>query len=417
MKNKFILAIVVLITLSSCTKIGEGNYESDRIDRLINKIEVSWGVSVDDIKSSMEGFRLISESSGNLLFVDDRGSIFICYEFEDNELVASAGITRRISNSKVSKLLLRSYEKIGSIGDNELFADMANNTLCVLYEQELDDTSYSIIGFAPIESSHYTPIEPIRVTTGQAYDISYTDAKVPVSISGVSYANTLGIRYGASPELDFSNSIQKTTVSSANKDFSVSGLEVNTVYYVQGYAIVDGIYYFGEIESFSTLYAKKYSVGDFYPDEVNPEGVVWEIEQSGIHGTIVSLDEASWVQWSTSGIGCTYYGNKNTTDGSKNKLSSSMPYGKWIYEHGTGWYGPATGELKALNSVLDKVNPTLYENGYSELHAIYWASTEYANNEAYAVCVTQRTVCGFDGGWMAYYSKDQHNNGRAMKHF
>lgn len=142
--------------------------------------------------------------------------------------------------------------------------------------------------------------------------------------------------------------------------------------------------------------AKTWAVGDLY-DVDGVKGVVVSIENGGINGKIVSMDEAVKL-WATGGwnIGCT-----SETDGKANTQKvkdynadmSQFPAFKWCVDHGAGWYMPACDEVYAFMRNSTAINATLAANGGTKITDYYWTSTESDSSEG-----TEALYAYFSGG-------------------
>ena len=145
---------------------------------------------------------------------------------------------------------------------------------------------------------------------------------------------------------------------------------------------------------------KQYKVGDYY-NENGRAGVVFQVDETGQHGKIVSLNEPNklliWCYDSyDKGV---EWGAFNNDDGAANmviilkqvKNLKKYPAISWCLAQGKGWYLPAINELKTLlldNDVHSAVNKTLIEHGGIKLISVgektakngfardYWSSTE-----------------------------------------
>ena len=206
----------------------------------------------------------------------------------------------------------------------------------------------------------------------------------------------------------------KKTVSQGSFTVDVTGLSMGTTYYYQAFAIVDGVYYYGEIESFKTETVPTYKVGDLYPNNTNPIGVVFSTSSDGVNGKIISL-EYKWTKWDEMGIFSSQYGCTSNTDGKSNtsKMPSSLPLKKWISSLGTGWYCPSVNEWKTIGANYDAVNATFVSQGYS-LSGVYWSSTERSASTAYVVLIH---FDRYETGYTTYHTKDGSNSVRAIKEF
>ena len=93
-----------------------------------------------------------------------------------------------------------------------------------------------------------------------------------------------------------------------------------------------------------------YKVGDLY-NENGKKGVVFEVDVSGEHGKILSLEETK-CDW--------------------NKAK------KWCMSLGKGWYLPTKEELLSVYAHKDIINKTLSKKGYTELGNFwYWSNNKY----------------------------------------
>lgn len=95
---------------------------------------------------------------------------------------------------------------------------------------------------------------------------------------------------------------------------------------------------------------KRYKVGDLY-DENGKKGVIFEVDASGEHGKILSLEETN----------CDWNMAK-----------------KWCMSLGKSWYLPTKEELLSVFVHKDVINKTLSEKGYIELrNSWYWSQSGY----------------------------------------
>ena len=128
-----------------------------------------------------------------------------------------------------------------------------------------------------------------------------------------------------------------------------------------------------------------YQVGDYYDDDTK-QGVVFEVDESGRHGKIVSLDEED-LQWCT---GEEYKrkvktGATDSDEGRNNQVRiqqiadwrTKYPAFAWCADQGKGWYLPTVEELRVICLVKDKVDKTLSKMGRDKIqNDFYWSSTE-----------------------------------------
>ena len=257
----------------------------------------------------------------------------------------------------------------------------------------------------------------LHVTTHDAADITRTQALLSGSIDWEIPA-TLGFLVSTNSNPNLDNSINIVADYSMVFSEMISGLNMLTTYYFKAYALMSGVYYYGQTKQFSTV---GYMVGDFYPDDDNPIGVVFYTSDNGSHGKIVSVIHTYGKKWDSRGfLHFTDTGGYNTTDGSLNPMPRPYsPVQDWIDDNlGEGWYCPATGELTTICNNVQAINNTLENNGYQYLSGFYWASTQYDISTAYIKCVAKPSgYMGYSNGWSGYNTKDENNSVLGVKKF
>lgn len=147
---------------------------------------------------------------------------------------------------------------------------------------------------------------------------------------------------------------------------------------------------------------KRYKVGDLYEGN-GVKGVVFKVSDDGLHGLLVSLDEAM-LPWSLFRKGdlCTV-GASDSVDGRANMEAvaryiaekglswDDFPAFKWCREQGEGWYLPSIDELLVLGNSFNggtrvhydrqarnRFNDALKGNGGKRMDRLvyYFSSTE-----------------------------------------
>lgn len=151
---------------------------------------------------------------------------------------------------------------------------------------------------------------------------------------------------------------------------------------------------------------KIYRVGDYYDDGIK-QGVVFEVDSTGLHGKIVGLAEAK-LQWCTEAEyeKAIKTGTTDKVNGQNNQTvieqitdwRTKYPAFAWCANQGEGWYLPSLNELTAIYRVKDKVDRTLEKMSRDKIqNAGYWSSTEEDEFCAWFVDV-------YDG-YTSYYRK------------
>lgn len=180
---------------------------------------------------------------------------------------------------------------------------------------------------------------------------------------------------------------------------------------------------------------RRYKVGDYYK-KGQLEGVVFQVDSTGRHGKIVSLQESK-CKW---GLYDLFSGMLSVDDGSLNSLrfgeiylrprlstgdatintsrKDAFPIFSWCSSlGGSGWYIPAIEELQAIQKVKSEINATiaLIEKERGEKmeylkNQYYWSSTEYDGSNAYLVLMSN--------GWAgSYFGKNNLDYARAVATF
>lgn len=394
---------------------GNGSDQNENIQEEMNAIEevcTDWESGAETVLNSMEKYQVEAQEDDYLAFSNTDGTLF-SYTFKDNKLMAAAVMIPTLSENKIAENKLDKYQYVGDINSSMIYIQNANNTMMSAVDKTVKNQSYHVYGFAPIKSDLYEKRELPAVTTISASNISAHTATLKAEVANMDEANTCGFLYADNADMKNANSVKKT-ISQGSFSIDVTGLSMGTTYYYQAFAIVDDIYYYGEIESFMTESLPTYKVGDLYPNSTNPIGVVFYTSADGANGKIISL-EYERAKWDNMGIFSSKYGCTSSTDGKSNtnKMPSSSPIKKWVSSLGTGWYCPSTKEWKTIGSNYDVVNSTFTSQGYS-LSGMYWTSTERNANTAYVVLIH---FDRYETGYTTYHTKDETNYVRAIKEF
>lgn len=169
-----------------------------------------------------------------------------------------------------------------------------------------------------------------------------------------------------------------------------------------------------------------YAVGDYYKQGL-AEGIVAYVDESGEHGLIVSIDEAT-LQWSTDYDMLTIEGGEfSMEDGSRNckyireqeDWERIYPAVAWCHAKNalglSSWYLPAIYELETVYTGLEAINATLSKIGATPLSTgvndSYWSSTEIGPMSAYAFSFYYGEIASYD------YDKLNTHQVRAVRKF
>ena len=162
---------------------------------------------------------------------------------------------------------------------------------------------------------------------------------------------------------------------------------------------------------------KIYKVGDLYCDKAGRKGIVFRIDATGEHGTIISLEEpANNMEWVVLADKETFVAIKasSRSNGALNQRQAMMqlqyashyPAFVWcMTRKGGEWYMPAIEELEIFlkdNSLLRTINAALKKNGGMPLsNKCYWSSSEVSARKAYSIYLNENTgnYSSEDGKW------------------
>lgn len=129
--------------------------------------------------------------------------------------------------------------------------------------------------------------------------------------------------------------------------------------------------------------ARCYKVGDYY-DENGKQGVVFEVDASGLHGKIVGMKETKTMERLKWGPLELLTGAVDMENGMNNQRAieridgwrEKYPAFAWCAAQGEGWYLPAVEELGQLFAIRDVINRMLERQDGIKLDGFYWSSSE-----------------------------------------
>lgn len=154
---------------------------------------------------------------------------------------------------------------------------------------------------------------------------------------------------------------------------------------------------------------RQYAVGDYY-ERGEVRGIVFQIEDDGWHGTILSLDEVSLPWCAFAKADAVVTGAGDLKDGRANMETlaryiadrglswDDFPAFRWCRERGEGWYLPAIDEMLVVGHVYNggsrarydrkarnRFNDTLRTHGGKRMDRMvyYFTSTEQDARHAY----------------------------------
>ena len=243
----------------------------------------------------------------------------------------------------------------------------ATNSAGTAYGNEQSFTTLAIV--IPIVTT--TAISAVTSTSANSGGSLTYDGGGTVSAWGVCWSTS------ANPTL--ANSFLQNTVSSGSFSSALSGLTLNTTYYVRAFATNSAGTAYGNEQIFTTT-NNFFTIGQSYQG-----GIIAYIDSSGIHGLIAAPSDQGYALWGCYGtlisgadgtaIGT---GNQNTIDimtGCDDADIAARLCGDLVLGGYSDWYLPSKDELNQL--YINKVAV----GGFANVN--YWSSTEFNNSNAW----------------------------------
>ncbi len=271
------------------------------------------------------------------------------------------------------------------------------------------------------EISFTTKDGVIILTTKATTEIALTTAKsggIITSDGGATITNR-GICWSTTPNPKITGNKTNDGLGTGAFTSSLTGLEVNTIYYVRAYSTNKVGTTYGEEVSFTT---GNYAIGAAYLG-----GKIAYLDASGVHGFVCAIADIEYIQWyngssiitgaknsvlETTGVyGITKSGGRKNTDaiilnqGQGNYAAAKCAVLTTGGAKAGDWYLPSQGELNQLY-----VNKNVL-GGFQPI--IYWSSTEggYGGYSTYAYYL------GFGSGTQSNTGKNSAFNVRAIRAF
>lgn len=239
------------------------------------------------------------------------------------------------------------------------------------------------------------------ITTNEASNVGDTGASLngSVTVAGATKSYSVGFFVSQNGMPSEQNYIRKMTAGN-NKTgaftTAITGLSYSTTYYYRAYLLYDGTYYYGDTKSFSTTKKATYAVGDLYPDDTSPEGVVFYVSNGGKSGKMVALSKA----------GNYWYASRALNDWYSART--------WALNYGSGGWGlPTKSELQQISSNFKYVKEYFIGATTGSNH---WTSTMHSSGALYTYYY-YITLGGSDNGYVGYNPTSVSNAAIAVKSF
>lgn len=426
---KYILPCAILFGTGSCTSFTDFSEDDEIIIRpggddeeggdvvikepALNMISTAWEKDMDFVKSECpKGLNLISSDDDFLKYTNSSKSFFICYDFMDGKLRSSLLLIP--SDSYSNSITLQGYNYLGNLDSAKIFSSASGDTMGATLNRTEDGQNYYAVGLSPFESDLFDTIDPIVVTTEEATDITTNSIVLNGSVTGYTENPQAYFVYSLNSDMSYPKS-SKCTLSDGKFSTKIANLEVNSTVYFKARIIDSDITYDGSVEKAELDKVKSYAVGDPYPDAVNPVGIVCKIKNGGTSGYILSLDQET-KQWDVNHLSQSVNAT-NTSNGANNNMGNASPFGSWVKNHGTGWYGPAKNEMNFSKSDVEKINNSMVRYNGTRLEGYYWTSTQKDSAQAWVTTVCVNYYSGYANGSQFTNSKTEKRRCIAMKAF
>ena len=252
---KLVIYIFIISSNISCDDnetLGDnanGDVSIESIEKILKDVVTDWNLSQEDLSIRMKGYRQIYSTDEMLQYVPPKNSkISVAYQFKGTKLMSAAVVFPRTDKNIDVSSLIGGYTFLGLLDNSEVYANKFKNTVSTVKEYADKDSLYSAIGFAPIKSDILDNLSPYKCSTHEEYDLVPFGASVTGEITGTNKNVEVGIIYGESNALTEEDKKVSTT---ANGKFTlaIKGLIEGKTYYYCAYAMIDDIYYYGEVNS------------------------------------------------------------------------------------------------------------------------------------------------------------------------
>lgn len=254
----FVLCVLIISCRDEEAEVPQSHpnesVTQEEIGELLENVIVEWGISGEQVIAYMDGFHQLQNTDHDMLqfMVSNKDNQSISYLLHDGKLCATTILFPALSANLDLQNLLNGYVCVGELNDCMVYENIAKNTMATVWQPVEMDSSFSSIGFFPIQSEAYEQAEPIEVSTDDEISVGMFEATLSGKVLGVDAGTEVGFIYGTDYNLSEVNGSKVSTTSNDNFTLTVKGLMDETTYYYCSYAKVDDFYYLGDVKSFHT---------------------------------------------------------------------------------------------------------------------------------------------------------------------
>lgn len=353
---RFIITLIGISAFSACSDDDNtGNTISNQITNATKNIYKEWGSASSYVKEYMNDYNLAFSGDNMLQYSSKDNNIMFTYSFNDDKLDAAALIIEEDFDPAPKK----GYEYIGDINHTNIYKNDKENTMCSVYKQIYNEQTYTIIGYAPIESDLYNDLPNIEFALGSISEVTSNSAKVSVVITGISKSAICGVKYCTSSSFDKTTKKIVGTINGDKLEISLTGLKMGVEYYYYIYVEDNDVLYTSETDSFTTIkLTSGYVNGHKWIDLGLPSGVKWATYDVGANQEGEYGDYFAWGElttranmsspWSDYQWGRYEYSNGSSMRDIGSNISGKSRYDAARHQWKGAWRMPTLEEMNEL---------------------------------------------------------------------
>ena len=258
-----ICIFAMALCLEGCGKSGEDMANSITSDNpanaeeakeALNSATTEWGMSREDVMSYMKDYSQVTGTGSDMLiFKAPNGNHNISYQFYGGALYATAIVMPASTEKLDPATMLDGYSYVGALGGGDVYSNTNKNTMATVWQPFETNENYTAIGLAPIISNAYSEaLSSIGATTGEVSEVKALSATATGSVQGVEKDVEVGFIYSLNPNLSEDSGKKVSTNSMNTFNLELTGLIDDTTYYYRAYAVIDDIFYMGEVKTLTT---------------------------------------------------------------------------------------------------------------------------------------------------------------------
>lgn len=278
------LFVGLLLCACSCAETNDDQSivnDNGVVDRTLASASTEWGATKEKLIAHMAGYEQVINSNDFMQFATKDHKQNISYQFSNGKLCATAIILSSVYDTSTLLPDKGKYTLLGQLSGASIYENRSGNTMASVWIPVENDSTHVAVGFAPIISDLYASVSPITVETIGCNNVGMIDATVSGSVSGATNASEIGFIYSTKPDLSETKGRKIEIKGSNNFSTKLSGLLDDETYYYCAYAVIDNMFYLGDIKSFTTQQLTYTIDGESYKFvKVESDGYAYSIMQT-----------------------------------------------------------------------------------------------------------------------------------------